>query len=90
MIMQSRPQKLLDQVRVPYCQKGTQLVVRGLLGAASGGIAAASLGLLGSMYEGESRSPLQTRSIQIAKLDKNVYVAPSSLLCCSIAQRNSQ
>lgn len=32
------------------------LVVRGLLGAASGGIAAASLGLLGSMYEGESRS----------------------------------
>lgn len=32
------------------------LVVRGLLGAASGGIAAASLGLLGSMYEGETRS----------------------------------
>lgn len=32
------------------------LVTRGLLGAASGGIAAASLGLLGSMYEGESRS----------------------------------
>ncbi|MEC4894111.1 MAG: MFS transporter [Oscillatoria sp. PMC 1051.18] len=32
------------------------LVARGLLGAASGGIAAASLGLLGSMYEGEARS----------------------------------
>ncbi len=32
------------------------LVTRGLLGAASGGIAAASLGLLGSMYEGEARS----------------------------------
>ena len=32
------------------------LVTRGLLGAASGGIAAASLGLLGSMYEGEKRS----------------------------------
>ena len=32
------------------------LVSRGLLGAASGGIAAASLGLLGSMYEGKARS----------------------------------
>jgi len=32
------------------------LVTRGLLGAASGGIAAASLGLLGSMYEDEKRS----------------------------------
>ena len=32
------------------------LVMRGLLGAASGGIAAASLGLLASMYEGEARS----------------------------------
>ncbi len=32
------------------------LVTRGLLGAASGGIAAASLGLLGNMYEGEERS----------------------------------
>ncbi len=32
------------------------LVTRGLLGAASGGIAAASLGLLGNMYEGEKRS----------------------------------
>lgn len=32
------------------------LVTRGLLGAASGGIAAASLGLLGSMYEGNERS----------------------------------
>ncbi|NEP01815.1 MAG: MFS transporter [Symploca sp. SIO2E9] len=32
------------------------LVVRGLLGAASGGIAASALGLLGSMYEGEARS----------------------------------
>lgn len=32
------------------------LVTRGLLGAASGGIAAASLGLLGNMYEGETRS----------------------------------
>lgn len=32
------------------------LVMRGLLGAASGGIAAASLGLLGSMYEGKARS----------------------------------
>ncbi len=32
------------------------LVTRGLIGAASGGIAAASLGLLGSSYEGESRS----------------------------------
>ncbi len=32
------------------------LATRGLIGAASGGIAAASLGLLGSMYEGEERS----------------------------------
>jgi predicted MFS family arabinose efflux permease len=32
------------------------LVTRGLLGAASGGIAAAGLGLLGNMYEGEKRS----------------------------------
>lgn len=32
------------------------LVLRGLLGAASGGIAAASLGLLGNMYEGRARS----------------------------------
>ncbi|MFE1747183.1 MFS transporter [Coleofasciculus sp. H7-2] len=32
------------------------LVMRGLLGVASGGIAAASLGLLGNMYEGEARS----------------------------------
>lgn len=34
----------------------TLLLTRALLGAASGGIAAASLGLLGSMYEGERRS----------------------------------
>lgn len=32
------------------------LATRALIGAASGGIAAASLGLLGSMYEGEERS----------------------------------
>lgn len=32
------------------------LVMRALLGAASGGIAAAGLGLLGSMYEGQARS----------------------------------
>jgi predicted MFS family arabinose efflux permease len=32
------------------------LVARGLLGAASGGIAAASIGFLGNMYEGEARS----------------------------------
>jgi len=32
------------------------LFLRALLGAASGGIAAASLGLLGSMYEGQARS----------------------------------
>jgi predicted MFS family arabinose efflux permease len=32
------------------------LIVRGLLGAASGGIAAAGLGILGNMYEGEARS----------------------------------
>ncbi|MBW4663447.1 MAG: MFS transporter [Chroococcus sp. CMT-3BRIN-NPC107] len=32
------------------------LVTRGLIGVASGGIAAASLGLLGSKYEGEARS----------------------------------
>lgn len=32
------------------------LISRGLLGAASGGIAAASLGLLGNMYEGQERS----------------------------------
>ena len=32
------------------------LVTRSLLGAASGGIAAASLGLLGSMYEGQARA----------------------------------
>jgi MFS family permease len=31
-------------------------ILRGLLGAATGGIAAASLGLLGNMYEGEARS----------------------------------
>lgn len=35
---------------------GPLLVARGLLGAASGGIAAACLGLLGSMYEAEKRS----------------------------------
>jgi MFS family permease len=35
---------------------GPLLVARALLGAASAGIAAASLGLLGSMYEGEARS----------------------------------
>ena len=35
---------------------GPLLVARGLLGAASGGIAAASLGLMGSMYEAEKRS----------------------------------
>uniref|UniRef100_UPI001ABA8ED6 MFS transporter n=1 Tax=Aetokthonos hydrillicola TaxID=1550245 RepID=UPI001ABA8ED6 len=35
---------------------GPLLVSRGLLGAASGGSAAASLGLLGSMYEGKARS----------------------------------
>ena len=34
----------------------TLLATRGLLGAASAGIAAASLGLLGTMYEGEERS----------------------------------
>ncbi len=32
------------------------LLMRGLLGAASGGIAAASMGMLSSMYEGEARS----------------------------------
>lgn len=32
------------------------LVSRGLLGAASGGVAAATIGLLGSMYDGERRS----------------------------------
>jgi predicted MFS family arabinose efflux permease len=32
------------------------LVTRGLLGAASGGVAAATIGLLGSMYDGERRS----------------------------------
>lgn len=32
------------------------LVTRGLLGAASGGIAAASLGFLGNLYEGQQRS----------------------------------
>lgn len=35
---------------------GPLLATRALLGAASGGIAAASLGLLGSLYEGEARS----------------------------------
>lgn len=35
---------------------GTLLITRGLVGIASGGISAASIGLLGSMYEGESRS----------------------------------
>lgn len=35
---------------------GPLLVTRAALGAASGGIAAASLGLLGSMYEGKARS----------------------------------
>jgi MFS family permease len=32
------------------------LLTRGLVGAASGGIAAATIGMLGSMYEGEQRS----------------------------------
>lgn len=32
------------------------LIVRGLLGIVSGGIAAASLGILGNLYEGEARS----------------------------------
>jgi predicted MFS family arabinose efflux permease len=32
------------------------LATRGLLGAASGGVAAATIGLLGSLYEGEARS----------------------------------
>ncbi|HEY9640047.1 MAG TPA: MFS transporter, partial [Coleofasciculaceae cyanobacterium] len=32
------------------------LLTRGLLGAASGGVAAATIGLLGSMYDGERRS----------------------------------
>lgn len=32
------------------------LVSRGLLGAASGGVAAATIGILGNMYEGETRS----------------------------------
>ncbi len=35
---------------------GTLLVTRGLLGIANGGIAVASIGWLGSMYEGEARS----------------------------------
>lgn len=35
---------------------GSLLVTRGLIGAASGGIAAASLGLLTSLYEGEART----------------------------------
>jgi MFS transporter, ACDE family, multidrug resistance protein len=34
------------------------LLMRGLLGAASGGVAAASIGMLGSMYEGDARSQL--------------------------------
>jgi predicted MFS family arabinose efflux permease len=37
---------------------GTLLVSRGLLGAANGGIAAASIGWLGGMYEGEERSQI--------------------------------
>lgn len=32
------------------------MVTRGLVGAASGGVAAATIGMLGSMYEGEQRS----------------------------------
>lgn len=35
---------------------GPLLLTRGLVGAASGGIAAASIGLMGNMYEGETRS----------------------------------
>lgn len=45
------------------------LVMRGALGAASGGIAAASLGILGSMYEGQARSQalgLATSTLTIA------------------------
>lgn len=45
------------------------LLTRGLLGAASGGIAAASLGILGNMYEGQTRSQalgLATSSLTIA------------------------
>lgn len=45
------------------------LVLRGLLGAASGGIAAASLGLMGNMYEGKERSQalaLATTALTIA------------------------
>lgn len=34
------------------------LLSRGLLGAASGGVAAATIGLLGGMYEGEARSKI--------------------------------
>jgi MFS transporter, ACDE family, multidrug resistance protein len=39
---------------VPYLVP--MLFIRGLLGAASGGVAAASIGLLGNLYEGEARS----------------------------------
>ncbi len=45
------------------------LVTRGLLGAASGGIAAAGLGLIGNMYEAEERSQalgLATSTLTIA------------------------
>jgi len=47
------------------------LITRGLLGAASGGIAAASLGLLATMYEGEARSQVlgyATSTLTIASI----------------------
>lgn len=47
----------------------TLLLTRALLGAASGGIAAAGLGLIGNMYEGEERSQalgLATSTLTIA------------------------
>ena len=47
------------------------LIARGLIGATSGGIAAASLGLLGTMYEGEERSQVMgfaTSTLTVASI----------------------
>lgn len=57
------------------------LITRGLLGAASGGIAAASLGLLGSLYEG----PAQDATTQQALRSQALAYATSTLTITGIA-----
>lgn len=52
---------------------GPLLVTRGLLGAASGGIAAASLGLLGNLYEGQRRSQVISYTASILAVTGIVF-----------------